>query len=338
MVERVLVDTHFRTVSEVFAPLDWQRLHQIAQVVWGQDAPAPAQILDAHKDEIVAVVAANWRYGSLQAFPRLRAILEVSGRFPNADELDYEACFARNIRVLSCAPAFGPVVAEMAFAMALAGARRLIEGDAAMRAGTEKYYAAGNASTFMLREQPVGFIGYGSIARALKPLLAPFHCPISVYDPWLTDGFLIDQGVRPVALETLLTESRVIFVLAAPNEANRHMLDRARLERISSGALLVLISRAHVVDFDALTELLCAGRFAAAIDVFPTEPLSPDHPIRQVPNTILSAHRAGGDASGYTFIGHMVVNDLEAILTGRLPQQMQWAQPEILRGRGRCKE
>jgi phosphoglycerate dehydrogenase-like enzyme len=338
MAARVLVDPHFRTMEEVFSPPDLQRLYGMAEVVWGQNGPAPAEVIEAAKEETVAVVAANWRYGDVRAFPRLRAILEVSGRFPNADALDYQACFAQHIRVLSCAPAFGPIVAEMAFAMALAGARDLVAGHEAMRAGVERYYAAGNSEAFTLRGQPVGLIGYGNIARCLLPLLAPFHCPISAYDPWLTDGFLRDQGINPMPLETLLAENRVIFVFAAPNESNRRLLNRERLELLCRGALLVLISRAHVVDFDALTDLLYAGRFKAAIDVFPQEPLPGDHPIRRAPNTILSAHRAGGDAAGYPFIGHMVVNDLEAILTGRPPQQMQAAQPEMIRIRGACKE
>jgi phosphoglycerate dehydrogenase-like enzyme len=99
------------------------------------------------------------------------------------------------------------------------------------------------------------------------------------------------------------------------------------------GAVLVLISRAHVVDFDALTELVLAGRFKAAIDVFPTEPLADDHPIRQAPGAVLSAHRAGSLKEGLWEIGQMVVDDLEAIISGLPPQRLQIAQPELI---GRC--
>ena len=73
--------------------------------------------------------------------------------------------------------------------------------------------------------------------------------------------------------------------------------------RIQPGAVLVLISRAHVVDFDALTELVLAGRFKAAIDVFPVEPLPLDHPIRRAPNAVLSGHRAGSVPEGLREIG-----------------------------------
>lgn len=339
MKQKVIVDPHFRRMADTFAPEDRERLLGMAEVVWGRDEPMPPEAIAEVRDEVVAVVSANWRHGDVQEFPRLRAILEVSGRFPDLDTLDYDACFARGIRVLSCAPSFAPVVSEMALALALAGGREIVAHDAAMRAGTEVWWRSETfTNTFMLFDQPVGFIGFGSIARSLKSLLAPFRCPIQVYDPWLTDAYLRTQGVTPAPLERLLETSKVVFVLAAPTEANQAMLNRERLERMQPGALLVLISRAHVVDFDALTDLLYAGRLKAAIDVFPAEPLPADHPIRRAPNTILSPHRAGGDANGFTFIGNMVVNDLEALLSGNLPQQMQVAQPESIYKRGACKK
>ena len=93
------------------------------------------------------------------------------------------------------------------------------------------------------------------------------------YDPWLTDAYLRHEGVEPAALRRLLETSRVIFVLATPTSENEALLSRELLELVRPDAVLVLVSRAHVVDFDALTELVLAGRFRAAIDVFPTEPL-----------------------------------------------------------------
>jgi phosphoglycerate dehydrogenase-like enzyme len=74
-----------------------------------------------------------------------------------------------------------------------------------------------------------------------------------------------------------------------------------------------------------------AGRFFAAIDVFPKEPLEADHPIRQVENAILTHHQAGGLPEGRLSIGEMVVDDLEAILQGFPPQRMQSAAPELIR-------
>jgi phosphoglycerate dehydrogenase-like enzyme len=276
-----------------------------------------------------AIVCSEWRYGdALDDARSLRAILSVSGAFPN--QLDYDRCFERRIRVLSVAPAFARQVAEMALGMALAASREIVAGDRAMRAGTEQWLWAGHVGTFMLYGKRAGLIGYGNLARSLLPLLAPFGCALGVYDPWLGAGYLRSQGVEPIGLEQLMATSNVIFVLATPSSENQALLSRELLEQIPAGAVLVLISRAHVVDFDALTELVLAGRFKAAIDVFPTEPLDQDHPIRQAPGAVLSAHRAGSVKEGLWEIGQMVVDDLEAILSGLPPQRLQIAQPELI--------
>jgi phosphoglycerate dehydrogenase-like enzyme len=325
---RVLVDPHFRRMGEIFAPEDLARLHGMAEVVWGRDEPMPEGEARAALREAEAIVCATWRYGdALREAMRLRAILTVSGGFPL--DFDYDWCFARGIRVLSAAPAFGPQVAEMALGMALDAGRQISAGDRAMRAGTERWLHEGNTGATLLFGKRVGFIGYGGIARALRPLLAPFGCPIAVYDPWLGDGYLRSEGLEPLPLPDLLARSHVTFVLAVSSAENRALLSRELLERIAPGAILVLVSRAHVVDFDALTDLVLAGRFRAAIDVFPTEPLPRDHPIRRAEGATLSAHRAGSVPEGLTAIGRMVADDLEAILRGLPPQRLQVAQPEL---------
>ena len=94
------------------------------------------------------------------------------------------------------------------------------------------------------------------------------------------------------------------------------------------------MSRSHVVDFEALTELLAAGRFQAGIDVFPQEPLPLDHPIRTLPNVVLSSHRAGAIEEGLLNIGRLVTRDVEALVHGKVPQEMQQVQPEYIRARG----
>jgi phosphoglycerate dehydrogenase-like enzyme len=326
----VVLAPHPRKISEIFTDEDLERLHQMAHVVWAKDDPIPPAEMAKVRERAYAIVMARWQNIAVAEFPSLRAILEVSGRHPSPSLLDYETCFARGIRVLSCAPAFGPMVAEMALGMALAASRQIVAGHVGFLDGSERYLHEGNLDTFTLYDKPVGLIGFGGLARALRPLLAPFRCPIQVYDPWVAPTYLRDQGVIPLSLEELLATSRVIFVLAIPSVENKSLLDREMLKLIPADAVLVLMSRAHVVDFDALTEMLYAGRFRAAIDVFPEEPLPADHPIRHAPGVVLSAHRAGSVGPELRRIGHLVVNDLEAMLAGLPPLEMQVAQPEIV--------
>ena len=330
MKQKIILDPAFRKLDEIFEPTDLERLYDLADVIWGNDEPMPPAEFEQVKQEAFAIVTGRWRHGDVAEMPKLRAILEVGGRHPSPQVLDYQTCFARGIRVLSCAPAFGPMVAEMALGMALAAARQIVKNHVLFTQGAEKWLHAGNVGTFTLYGQTVGFIGFGGLARCLKPLLAPFGCRILAYDPWLPQSYLASQGVTPVDLNTLLENSKTIFVLAIPSAENKALLDRERLARIQQDAVFVLISRSHVVDFEALTELVTAGRFRAAIDVFPQEPLPLDHPIRQAPNVILSAHLAGSVPKELRTIGRMVVNDIEALLAGLPPLEMQVAQPEIV--------
>jgi phosphoglycerate dehydrogenase-like enzyme len=328
--KKVILDIASRRLDEVFHPDDLQHLHAIADVVWGRDEPMPAAEFEAAKGDAFAIVTGRWRHGDVAGMPKLRAILEMAGRHPSPSVLDYRTCFARNIRVLSVSPAFGPMVAEAALAMALAAARDVVSGSVAFQTGTEQYQHRGNERTFTLYDETVGLIGCGSLARNLMPLLAPFRCKLLGYDPWISDRYLTRMGVQPTALESLLQQSRVIFVLAIPSTENRALLDRARLELIQPNAVLALMSRAHVVDFDALTEMLYAGRFKAAIDVFPKEPVPEDHPIRHAPNAVLAAHRAGTVREDMWELGRIAVNDLEALLQGLPPREMQQADPDIV--------
>ena len=334
MKEKVILDPHGRQLEKIFLPEDLERLRSLADLIWVKNKPMPMEEVDTVKDQVVAIITGNWHYGEVSKFPQLRAILEVSGGFPSPRYLDYATCFSRCINVLSCSPAFGPAVAEMGLGMAIAAARQIVWNDSAFRQGKANWSHLEFGETFLLYDKPVGFIGFGGLARSLKPLLEPFRCPIQVYDPWLTDAYLRTQGVTPVDLDLLLATSRIIFVLAVPAISNRELLNRELLNRISAESIFVLLSRSHVVDFDVLTEMLVEGCFKAAIDVYPEEPLPLDHPIRKLPNVILSSHRAGAIGEALHNIGRIVTNDLEAILQGLVPQEMQIAQPEYIQLRG----
>ena len=134
----VIVDPHFRKMAEVFAPADLERLRAVARVAWAKDEPMPLEEFAAALPEAEAIICSAWRYGNdlLEAAPKLRAILSVSGAF--LLDLDEAKCYRRSIRVLSASPAFGPQVAEMALGMALACSREIALGDRAMRDGEEK--------------------------------------------------------------------------------------------------------------------------------------------------------------------------------------------------------
>src|SRR5262245_47176688 len=108
MPEKVLFDPYIRRMERLFPPEQMERLESFAEIVWGRDEPPPPEVVEAAREELVAIVTGGWRYGDVSRFARLRAILEVGGGFPARDRLDYDFCFSHGIRVLSCAPGFAP--------------------------------------------------------------------------------------------------------------------------------------------------------------------------------------------------------------------------------------
>ena len=219
-------------------------------------------------------------------------MLNVEGNFlPN---IDYPACFARGIEVLGIGPVFGQPVAEMALGLALAAARDIPRGDAELRAGTEALFDEGvNGGSFLLAGKTVGLVGCGSLGRALLPLLRPFGCRVLAHDPWLADEALEALGVEPAGLVEVFARSRVVFVLAPPTTENAGAIGRDCFEAMAAGSVVVLVSRAAVVDWPALLDAAESGHIRAAIDVFPEEPIPAGERARSTPGTILSAHRAG---------------------------------------------
>jgi phosphoglycerate dehydrogenase-like enzyme len=329
MKPKAIVDPHPRTLELMFDPSDLKRLKaRWALTVW-EGSRMPAEMVDKHLPEAVAVIGqTDLPRARLARAKKLKAIINVEGNFqPN---VDYEACFERGIHVLGTGVAFGRAVAEMALGLAIALARGIPAADRLFRDGKEIYGRFSNSASFLLHGSNIGFVGYGNLGRALLKLLAPFDCTVRVFDPWLPARWLEEAGMLPASLDDVLRASQIVFVLAGATAENRAMVDGPRLGLMPKGGCMVLVSRAALVDFDALTERVARGDIRAAIDVFPEEPLAKDHPIRKLDGAILSAHRAGSLRSAYRLMGTMIVDDLEQILSGLPPVRLQRAERETV--------
>lgn len=325
----VLLDPYPRSSAMIFRAVDRARLDSLADVVSVDAGAVPDAIVDQCLPHAVAILGQTPLPAErIKRAQNLRAVLNVEGNFfPN---VDYAACFARGIRIAVASPAFARPVAEYALALALDLMRGVTRSDRAFRRGEERYGWRGNVGVDSLFGADVGLIGFGGIARALLPLIRPFGCHVSAFDPWLPASVMAEHAVQSASLTDVLARSRIVFVLAASTADNRHLIGAVELARIQRGAGLILLSRADVLDFAALHDALEAGHIEAAIDVFPNEPIAADDPLRRCEFAILSSHRAGGLDSALKTIGEMAVDDLELVLRGLPPVRMQLAHPETV--------
>ena len=210
--------------------------------------------------------------------------------------------------MLCASPAFAMPVAEAALGMAIDLARGIGAADRAMRAGHETYGLESNAGAFLLTGSPVGIVGFGDLGRALRRLLAPFGCRVRVHDPWLPDLAIRREGAEPAALDDLLARRGSCSCSPPRRATTRSFLGERELRLIPDGGALLLMSRAGVVDFDALVRVVAEGRLRAAIDVFPEEPLpaGPSGP-RGSTGCCSRPHRAGGMPEAFLEIGRLAV-------------------------------
>jgi len=324
----IFLDPFPRNEMMVYDKATEDALSDIGRVVshFGSRAP-DSMVEDILSDVEVIIGQTAMPKERLDRAPKLRGILNVKANWePN---IDYAEAHARGIRVLSAAPCMAPAVAEFCIGQAIMLARGLHVSDTLFRDGKEAYGIAGNGEAYSLYDSDVALVGYGNLGRALVPLLRPFGCRILVHDPWLSNGYLTSEGVEPVSLEEALSRPQFLFLLSGVTTENEGYLDRVKLQTIRQDASVILASRAEIVTFSDFLDLAAQGRFRAAVDVFPEEPVAADDPIRRTPNVLFSAHLAGGIQPSYARIREAMLDDVGQILKGLPPLRLQRAEPSL---------
>jgi formate dehydrogenase len=251
----------------------------------------------------------------LQRAERLR-LIQVAGA--GVDHVDLEAARARGVTVAAVAGANAGSVAEHVVLAALALLRGLVPSDRALHAG-EWPLAEWMAGAHDLAGRTVGIVGMGRIGREVAARLLPFGVGLLYHDvrrlPPEEEAAL---GLSYADLEALLAASDLVTLHLPLTPQTRGLLDAGRIARMKRGALLVNTARAELVDEAALAEALRDGRLAgAAVDVFHPEPPPADHPLRGLPNVLLTPHGAGVTVEAQERIAQAAVQNILRWLDGR---------------------
>lgn len=317
-----------RTLDLIFTPDALERLHRRYRVIEA-DPENIAGLGSAVLSEARYIVGQPpLSADTLERMPRLRAVLNVESNL--IDNMPYDVVFRRGIHVLTTGQVFAEPVAEMGLAMALNLARGIVDADVDFREGRERWGGEGNKSARLLSGSEIGIIGFGDLGKALNRVLSGFRSKIRVHDPWLPASVLLDAGVEPASLETVLAESDFLFVVAAVTSDNEGFLGAKAFAAMRPGAAFILLSRAGVVDFDALIAAVESGHIRAASDVFPEEPLPLGHPVRRLPGFLRSAHRAGALDIAFKRMGEMVLEDMELMDRSLPPMRCKRAERETV--------
>jgi phosphoglycerate dehydrogenase-like enzyme len=327
--KRILLAPAPRVVADIFDSDDLEGLRALGELSVVEPGPLTDTLFDDYASDVQIIIGQiDLPESRLKKAGSLKAIFNVEGNFlPN---IDHGYCFRNGIRVLNISPVFAEPVAEAAIGMAIDLGRGMTCSDRNFRRGTEEYGLTANRDALSLFRQDVGFVGLGDLGRAILPLLRPFNCRVRAHDPWLPDEYVRSLGCEPATLEEVLSRSRVIFVVAGITSENQGLLGTPQFASMQAGASFILLSRAAIVDFDAMLDAAHRRHIRVATDVFPQEPLPANHPAREIENVLLCAHQAGALETAIRQIGKMVVADAKLIARGLPPMLCKSAQPETV--------
>jgi glyoxylate reductase len=246
----------------------------------------------------------------------------ISNHAVGYDNIDVSAATERGIPVGNTPGILTETTADFAFALLLAAARRLVEGDKFSRGNKWQTWDPMGMLGVDIFQATLGIIGYGRIGQAVARRAAGFEMRILYHDPSCPETETPNEhGAICVDLDTLLAQSDFVSIHTPLNEETHHLFDAKLLARMKPTGILINTARGQVVDPQALYQALKNGVIAyAAIDVTEPEPIPENSPLLKLENIIITPHIASASRSTRGKMALYAAQNLIAGLKGdRLP-------------------
>jgi D-3-phosphoglycerate dehydrogenase len=290
------------------------RLRGYGEVRLHADRPATDEEKLARARDAVCLVntrgAVKWPREALRALPRLR-MATVCGI--GTDAFDLDAARELGIVVCNIPGKTAPIVAEHAFGLMLAAAKRAHFQTAELKAG--RWTRMDNV---YLHGRTLGLLGTGAIGAAMARLARAIGMDVVAWTFHPSRERAAALGVRYLALDALLETADVVSIHLRLTPESRGLIGAAELGRMRRGAILVNTARGPIVDTGALVAALDSGHLGGvALDVFDTEPLPAGHPLLACRQVVLTPHNADQTPEGMDILNAGVVDNVIAFLEGR---------------------
>lgn len=251
-----------------------------------------------------------------RAGPQLKVVSNFAVGF---DNIDVAACTRRGIPVGNTPGVLTETTADLAWALLMAAARRLVEGDRYVREGRWKTWGPMLLMGPDVHGATLGIVGFGRIGQAVARRAKGFGMRILYHDPRRANPSVeAEYGAEYRTLEGILPESDFLTLHVDLRPETRGLINAERLGWMKPGAILVNTSRGPVVDSMALATALRSGQIAAAaLDVTDPEPIPVDHPLVGLDNSLIVPHIASASRATRGKMAAMAAANLLAGLRGR---------------------
>jgi glyoxylate reductase len=297
--------------------------------VWPEPLPPPADVLRqkiSSCDGLLSLLTDRIDGPLLDAAPCLKVVSNYAVGFNN---VDVSAATQRGVCVGNTPGVLTDATADMAFALLIAAARRIVEGQSYTLSGRWKTWEPLGHIGQDLAGRTLGVVGMGRIGSALaRRCQRGWEMRVLYHDVRPNADAERDLGARLVPLDTLLAESDFVSVHADLNDSTRGMFNAAAFAKMKPTAVFVNTARGPlVVERDLAEALRTETIFAAGLDVTDPEPPLADNPMLKLPNLIVAPHIASATVSSRNAMAEIAADNLIAGVTGG--PLRAWVNPEV---------
>jgi len=296
-----------------------QMLSDLSGVVEVIGQPQPTVTVDYVMDLIGEADIAVTSWGSIKfekpVLDRARNLKLVTHAAGSVKTVISEDFIRRNILITTAAPAIGIGVADYCMGAIIMGGKRLKEQMLTVDSGGWSCEQSVNA--LELFGATVGIVGAGFVGQRLIRYLQAFDVTsIWVFDPYLSEKSASAIGVEKRSLEDIFSLCDYISINAPSTKETEGMITANLLRMVKDNAVFINTARGAIVDEQALIKELKTGRFCAFIDVTEPEPPSSDHPLRNLPNVVMTPHIAGAISRNMRRIGALALRETNSFVSG----------------------
>jgi D-3-phosphoglycerate dehydrogenase len=241
--------------------------------------------------------------------------LKVVGRAGvGLDNVDVPTATKLGIVVMNTPDGNTISTAEHTFSMIMSIAKSIPQAHGSMVAGKwdKKKYTG-----VELNGKKLGVIGLGRIGTTVANRGAAFGMTILAYDPFLSHDAIKNHGFVPSSIDDIVENADFITVHSPLNDSTRNMLARDQFNRMKPGVRIVNVARGGIINEADLYDALVSGKVAgAALDVFETEPLAADSPLRSLPNVVLTPHLGAATTEAQENVAKDIASQIVDALSG----------------------